>query len=412
MKLNSKIVISFLFILLVLEIFNANPVAVAADDSVLTIYTYESLLADPGYDFIEGFANYSGIPKEDIKLVLMDDANTIVTQAALEKDNPVADVLIGIDNVLIHTAKEEGILEVYDSPALVNISTDLISNLDPEKYVLPYDYGIIALWYDCSRINSSTTPELDTLTLDDILELNLDKMLVVEDPTLSSPGLGFLLWTIAVYGDPELDFTGLLGKDWREWWREAAADLRITPSWGAAFDIYYTEEENRPIMISYGTSPAYDVCHPIWGVGTDAEQPSKAIVSHENGKENAWLQIEGIGLVKNAPHKDAAKQFIDWFLSSELQENIPLNQWMYPANKNVNVSSCFLNTAINPDDVDILNDLISPTMLRQNLDKWKSDWETVIVEGTERTSATNLYIVMLTIVVSSLSYTVIRRKKK
>ena len=76
-----------------------------AADYELVIYTYESLLADPGYDFVEGFANYSGIAKEDIQLVLLDDANTIVTQAVLEKENPVADVLIGIDNVLIHTAK-------------------------------------------------------------------------------------------------------------------------------------------------------------------------------------------------------------------------------------------------------------------------------------------------------------------
>ncbi|MHA1398284.1 MAG: hypothetical protein ACTSSF_11390, partial [Candidatus Heimdallarchaeaceae archaeon] len=88
-----------------------NPTEAAISDYDLTIYTYESLLADPGYDFIGGFSNYSGIPENRIRVVLLDDANSIVTKASLEKDNPVADVLIGIDNILIHKAKEEQLLQ-------------------------------------------------------------------------------------------------------------------------------------------------------------------------------------------------------------------------------------------------------------------------------------------------------------
>ncbi|MHA1222646.1 MAG: thiamine ABC transporter substrate-binding protein [Candidatus Heimdallarchaeaceae archaeon] len=356
-----------------------NPTEAAISDYDLTIYTYESLLADPGYDFIGGFSNYSGIPENRIRVVLLDDANSIVTKASLEKDNPVADVLIGIDNILIHKAKEEQLLQAYSPPNIVNVSEELITNLDPEKYVVPYDYGIIALWYSNSRINVSSNPELTNLTLQDILDYDLDKKMVVEDPTLSSPGLGFLLWTIAVYGDPKINFEGLLGQDWRVWWDKASKDLRIAASWGSAFNIYYEEEEGRPIMVSYGTSPAYDVCHPIWGVGLGAEQPSYAIVSHEKNRKNAWLQIEGLGLVKDAPHPETGKQFINWFLSEELQNNIATNNWMYPANMNANVSDCFLNVAINPKDVDVLNDILPPSMIKENLDMWKSDWESQIV---------------------------------
>ncbi|MCG3226841.1 MAG: thiamine ABC transporter substrate-binding protein [Candidatus Heimdallarchaeota archaeon] len=380
-------------------------VSVTAQDNELVIYTYESLLADPGYDFVEGFSNYSGVPKENIRLVLLDDANTVVTQAVLEKDNPTADVLIGIDNVLVHTAKREGILKPYSPTTLENISSDLIANLDPENYVVPYDYGIIALWYDRSRINDSSNPELASLTLQDILDYNLDELLIVEDPTLSSPGLGFLLWTIAVFGDPEINFDGLLAEDWRNWWREASDDLRIAASWGAAFDLYATEEENRPIMVSYGTSPAYDVCHPLWGVGYGNSPPSKAIVSHEEEMENAWLQIEGIGLVKNAPHENVAKQFIDWFLSTDLQDNIAMNNWMYPANINADVSTCFSEIAINPNDVDILNDLLQPSMIEENLDDWKSDWEAEIAPFS------SLFALILSLVFAATSYSLIKQRK-
>jgi thiamine transport system substrate-binding protein len=274
------------------------------------------------------------------------------------------------------------------------------------KNILPYDYGIIALWYDNSRINSTSNPELDTLKLQDIIDENLDEILIVEDPTLSSPGLGFLLWTIAVYGDPAIKFDGLLKDDWRNWWRSASKNLRIAPSWGAAFDIYYTEEENRPMMVSYGTSPAYDVCHPLWGVGPGSDPPSTAIVSHENGTENAWLQIEGLGLVKNSPNQANAQLFIDWFLSKELQDNIPTNNWMYPANEHANISSCFIDSAINPADVNILNDLITPTMLEENLDMWKSDWETEIA------SFSSIILILLTMSFSAITYIFLRKKRK
>ncbi len=402
-----RLALTSIFLCLFISILNSQVslVSVTAQDNELVIYTYESLLADPGYDFVEGFSNYSGVPKENIRLVLLDDANTVVTQAVLEKDNPTADVLIGIDNVLVHTAKREGILKPYSPTTLENISSDLIANLDPENYVVPYDYGIIALWYDRSRINDSSNPELASLTLQDILDYNLDELLIVEDPTLSSPGLGFLLWTIAVFGDPEINFDGLLAEDWRNWWREASDDLRIAASWGAAFDLYATEEENRPIMVSYGTSPAYDVCHPLWGVGYGNSPPSKAIVSHEEEMENAWLQIEGIGLVKNAPHENVAKQFIDWFLSTDLQDNIAMNNWMYPANINADVSTCFSEIAINPNDVDILNDLLQPSMIEENLDDWKSDWEAEIAPFS------SLFALILSLVFAATSYSLIKQRK-
>ncbi|MCE7741049.1 MAG: hypothetical protein GOP50_01200, partial [Candidatus Heimdallarchaeota archaeon] len=97
-------------------------VEINADDYSLVIYTYESLLADPGYDFISAYASFSGLSADEINIVYMEDANSVLSKAILEKDAPTADVLIGLDNVMIHDAKEEGILQIYDSPTLVNIS--------------------------------------------------------------------------------------------------------------------------------------------------------------------------------------------------------------------------------------------------------------------------------------------------
>ncbi len=347
----------------------------AVDESSLTIYTYASLLSDPGYDYIGAYANYSGIPADNIQLVAMSDANSLITRLLGEKDSPVADVVIGLDNILIHEAKAFDLLTPYSSPELVNITSDLITNLDPDHYLLPYDYGIIAFNYDALRINSSTVENLTSLTLEDILTLDLDKNLVVEDPTLSSPGLGFLLWTIAVFGDPSIDFPGLLEGDWRDWWSEAAEDIRVANSWTAAFDIFDQEAENRPIMISYGSSPAYTVCQG-WGDNL------KAFTFHELNQSNAWLQIEGIGIVNGAPHESQAQHFIDWFLGEDLQSHIPENNWMYPANENAEISSCFEEAALNPSEVNVLNNLITPSMIESNLGSWKTQWEEAMAGET------------------------------
>ncbi|MHA1476083.1 MAG: thiamine ABC transporter substrate-binding protein [Promethearchaeota archaeon] len=398
MKKNFNFIAVILFLLVINSQISVRSEEIQTDNA-LTIYTYDSLLVDPGYDFIGAFANHSGISKDDINLVLMEDANQIVTQATLEKDNPVADVLIGVDNVLIHSAKKNNLLQKYDSPELVNISSDLIDNLDSEKYVLPYDFGIIALYYDMNRINTTTNPEITNITLEEILDYDLDKKLIVEDPTLSSTGLGYLLWTIAVYGDPEIDFSGMLNQDWRNWWNEAKDDLRIAPSWTAAFGEWYEDEGNRPIMVSYGSSPAYSACKY-----NDTTQG--AFLSHENGTQNGWLQIEGIGLVNNAPHEELAKDFIDWFLSTELQDNIAENNWMFPANEHAQISSTFKESAINPDEVNILNSLLSSEIVGPNLEKWMEDWETLISSGIKISG----YISFIIIFASVGSFVYIQKK--
>ena len=372
-----------------------------AQNTELTILTYNSLFADPKYDLEGNFSKFSGIPKSDINIIRLDDANELVTNLEIEKGQ--SDVVIGIDNVLIHLIENKSdLLELYTPSVIDQIDSNLIQNLDPDKYLIPYDYGVISFWYQNQIINSSTHPELTDLTLDSLLESELLSKLIVENPKYSSPGLGFLLWTIAVYGDPEINFEGLINGDWRDWWKAARGEIMIQRSWNDAWTIFSTETEGKPIMISYGTSPAYGFCQ--W-----QDDSTSAVVTYENDEPNAWLQIEGIGLVKDAPNKENAKKFIDWFLDSELQSELPEHQWMYPANTKANVSECFDQSAIRPDEVNRLNDLITPELLKKHLTYWQEEWEQAIVQrsipGFESPFVIfGLFIVSLTIT--------LRKKKK
>ena len=364
----------------------------------LVIYTYESLLADPPYNFTSVFEKKFNLPAGSVKLVLFDDANTILTRLILEKDDPQADVVIGLDNVLVFKAKENGVLQPYTNDLIgTKIPIELVNSLDPEHFLLPYDYGIISFWADKNRIGNLVN-NLKDITLDDFIHnKTLSKMLVVENPVYSSPGLAFLLWTIAIYGDKEHNITGVLGKgDWKAWWKEVAPFIRITKSWGEAYDEFSLKEANRPIMISYGTSPAYNLCNYD-------DNSTVAFVSHEKGNAYAWYQVEGIGLVKNAKHPALAKQFIDWFLSEELQQNIPLHQWMYPANNNVTLPSCYQQSAIKPKDVTILNTLIPNNKVKQYLDTWLDEWENVIA-GESKENNSILPAPSLLITASSLLF--------
>jgi thiamine transport system substrate-binding protein len=73
------------------------------------------------------------------------------------------------------------------------------------------------------------------------------------------------------------------------------------------------------MVLSYTTSPAYHLEYE----GTDRYRA--AVFS-----EGHYLQIEGAGLVKGAPHRKEARAFLDFLLSPEAQGVLPLTNWKFP----------------------------------------------------------------------------------
>ncbi len=352
-----KKISAFFILLVMLSGIQFTSASLRSDQDVeLTIYTYDSLLAFPGYDFIGNFSAYAGIPKDSIRLVSFSDASEIVTRASLEKDSPEADVLIGIDNVLVHKARNEEILTPYAPSTLSNIPQDLIDGLASDNLLTPYDYGVISLYYDKNKVTIS-----ENFTLTDLIEKDLANKLVLENPLLSSPGLGFLLWSIAEFGDGSAQ--------WEEFWEVIRDEGRLVDSWGDAFNVFSAEESDRPIMVSYTSSPAFSAC--LYGDNSTAA----ALTLAENGKVRGWQQIEGIGLTKNAPNEEMAKKFIDWFIDLDVQENIYLNQWMYPAMEGINIPDCYSDSTYAPKEIMAYNDELPQNVVSENLDKWLDQWE-------------------------------------
>ena len=52
-------------------------------------------------------------------------------------------------------------------------------------------------------------------------------------------------------------------------------------------------------------------------------------------------QIEGACILQNCKNLEGAKLFIDFLITEEAQNVIPLTQWMFPANKNVELPESY-----------------------------------------------------------------------
>ncbi len=360
-----KVVITATAVVVVIIIATAavimfNPV----QQRTLTVYTYGSFMDwgdDNDTDFFAPFEE-----RYDVDVIIdrrADDANTLVAILEAEKVNPIADVVIGIDNILILEQVAKSVLEPYTPVNLSLIDDSIVAALDPEHYVVPFDFGLVTIIYSMADMNTTTHPELANLTFADLAYPAMARALVAEDPYLSSPGLAFLLTEIAVHEK-------LLGTEWTDWWSNVKNDIAIQPGWTEAWELWYTDP-TKHMMVSYGTDPAYSAYY------TQTEPDVGTAPIYYDDEHYAWMQVEGMGLVKNGPNPELAKLFIEYCLSPAVQKYVALNQWMFPANMNVELDSAF-DYALRPDEVTLLNELLGQAEIAENLASWKSEWNDII----------------------------------
>ena len=143
----------------------------------------------------------------------------------------------------------------YESTLLANVRADLIP--DDSFIVTPVNFGDVCLNYDIAWFaeNELALPEsFADLTRDDYAGL-----LVVENPATSSPGLAFLLATIAEFGDDE-DY------NWIDYWSDLRDnDVLVADGWTDAYYSHFTigsrGDGSRPLVVSYASSPPAEVLY-------------------------------------------------------------------------------------------------------------------------------------------------------
>lgn len=276
----------------------------------VVVYVYDSFAAEwgPGPEIAKRFQEETGY---ELEFVVCEDGGSVLSRAILERANPQADVLLGIDNFLAHKAKKAGVLAPYNAKVVSGSKLAYVEVLR-DFNLTPYDYGYFTLMYD------SKSKVAKPSSFKDLVKKDYEKTLVVMDPRTSTPGLGFLTWVSAVYGNDSLKF-----------WKDLKPSiLTMTPGWSAGYGLFTSGE--APLVVSYTTSMAYHVKY-------DKTDRYQALIF----PEGHILQVEGVGLVKGAKNPKGAKAFIDFMVSKSAQEVLPETQWMYPVLDSVSLPKSF-----------------------------------------------------------------------
>ncbi|MBT8164811.1 MAG: thiamine ABC transporter substrate-binding protein [Acidimicrobiia bacterium] len=319
--------------------------ACSSDGSdTLTLLTHDSFAISQST--LDAFTEETGI---EVELLSGGDAGAMLAQAILTKDNPIADVIFGIDNTFLSRAVDEEITLPYVASALEDVHP--FTRLDATNRFTPIDYGDVCLQYEKAAVG-----ELDPSGL--FYNPFFGDQLVVEDPATSSPGLAFLLATIAAFPD-----------GWQDYWRVLRQEgVLVVPGWEEA---YYGEfsgasDGDRPIVVSYASSPVAEVVFATEPI----DEPTTAIV-----EESCFRQVEFAGVLDGTDARAEAEQFIDFMLSTEFQEDIPLNMYVFPALRGAALPPVFVEHAVIVDEPLGLE----PAVIAANRDRWIEEWTEIVL---------------------------------
>jgi len=158
----------------------------------LVLMSHDSFASGVNDETFAAFTAETGI---GVEVIAAGDAGSMVNQAVLSKDNPLADVLFGVDDTFLSRALEEEIFVGYDSELLHEVVDGLVAGT---TVVTPIDFGDVCLNYDKAWFEENQIAVPDDL--EQLRDPEYAALLTVEHPATSSPGLAFLLATIERYG--------------------------------------------------------------------------------------------------------------------------------------------------------------------------------------------------------------------
>ena len=317
----------------------------------VVLVTHDSFAISDGVK--KAFEEESGLT---LRILKAGDAGEIVTRALLTAGNPEADVLFGIDDNLLQRALDGDVFEEYESPQLENVDPELV--LDPEHRATPIDRGDVCLNYDKTWYTRRGLEPPDSMG--DVVDERYEGQLVVENPATSTPGLAFLLATIARFGDPEV----------QGFWRLLRLNgVLVVDGWEEAYNVRYSGSSGmgpRPIVVSYASSPPAEV---IFRDPRPAQAPTGVI------EDSCFRQIEFAGVLRGAKNEDGARALIDFLLSKRFQEDIPLQMFVFPARRDATLPPEFEQFAVVPESPLEL----APEEIEENRERWVDEWTDIVV---------------------------------
>lgn len=274
------------------------------------------------------------------------DAGEVTNKLVLTKDDPAGDVAFGVDNTFASRALDEGVFEAFDVEWPAGVEQFALPG-DDERALTPVDNGNV-----CVNIDDTWFAREDLAppsTLDDLTDPAYEGLFVTPAATTSSPGMAFLLTTIAAYGD-----------EWPAYWEDLMAnDTKITAGWTDAYTVDFTQgggDGDRPIVLSYDSSPAFTV-----GGGTTT---TSALL------DTCFLQVEYAGVLAGAANPEGGRALVEWLVSPEVQAALPENMYVFPVVEGVALPKEWARFAKRPT----APYSVDPAEVAEKRDEWLREW--------------------------------------
>jgi len=316
----------------------------------LTLVTHDS--TDFGEGTLERFTEETGI---EVTLHSAGDAGQLVNQLVLTKENPLGDVVFGIDNTFASRAVNAGVL------------ADHVTDGAAAEYLLPAGAGgeqltPITSGDVCVNVDREWFAEAglaEPATLDDLTDPAYADLFVTSAANTSSPGLAFLLATIAAKGED----------GWQDYWSALIANgAKVVAGWSDAYYVDFSgpsSEGDRPIVLSYASSPPFEVTEEISEAGGEA--PTGALL------DTCFRQTEFAGVLSGTEQEEAAQQLVDFLYSVELQEQVAPAMYVFPVNPEAELPAewaAYAEVATDPFTVD-------PAEIDANRERWIQEWAAI-----------------------------------
>jgi thiamine transport system substrate-binding protein len=296
-------------------------------------------------DVLAAFTKETGITIDVRKL---GDAGALTNQLVLTKDAPIGDVAYGVDTTFASRALDEGVF----APYRVDAAGPADYQLDDTNRLTAVDLGDVCLNIDPAALAAKGVPEPTGYA--DLVKPEYKDLLVVEDPATSSPGLAYLLGTVAKLGD-----------GWQDHWRALKANgVKVVSGWEEAYTQDFSGSAGkgpRPIVVSYASSPSAEL-------DEQGNPRTKAVL------DTCFRQVEYAGVLNRAAHGEDAKKVMDFLLSEEFQSQVPEQMYVYPTREGVALPEAWEKAAPLPTAPAEL----PADEIQRNRERWITEWRAVV----------------------------------
>lgn len=321
--------------------------AAATADKTVTLVTHDSFAVDPSV--LKAFEKRSGLK---VQVLAQGDAGEMLSKVIVTKGNPLGDAVFGIDNTFATKALEAGVIADYSPSAAADGAGRFA--VDGGGKLTAIDYGDVCVnvdrtYFEKHHLAAPTTYE-------DLAKPEYKNMLVSEDAATSSPGLAFLLGTIAHFGDD----------GWQAYWKSLVANgLKIDSGWTDAYTVDFSGSSghgDRPLVVSYASSPPAEV------KAGETTSPTYALL------DTCFRQVEYAGVLAGAANPSGAEKLVDFLLSPAFQKGIPDQMYMYPVDKGVSLPAdwaTFAPVAEHPET-------LSPQDIDKNRQRWIDGFSDIV----------------------------------